>query len=653
MIKPRPLAETPAARSAAAPGRVDGPVARDPRERPGQLRELIAHQHGQPFLDGVHPADRERVAAALSAVSADASRLDEEFRLVGPGGEIRWVRARDCEVRDEQSGRVRTARIAEDVTDQRLSRDALDARLIDAQKLEAVAQLASGAARDFNDRLSVIMGNSDLMIQALSPDHPAYANAVEIQRAAEHAARLTRLLLIFSRRQAAQFGVLDLNDLVHRVDALLRNLIDDRIEMSVTCGARVGRILADAGYIEQVLINMVVNARHAMPSGGRLAISTSDVSVDAGQAAAHPGGRAGDFVRLTVTDTGAGMTEPIRAHLFDGSSAPHSSGLGLAVCHAIVTQVGGHIDVQSAPGAGATFHVYFPVADAPRASSTSAADQAPPRGTETVLVVDDEAGVRRLTCAMLAAQGYSVLSAVDGLDGLRVAREHRGAAIGLVVADIVMPQMGGQVMAEWLHSADAGLKVLFTSGYSDQAIAKRGVLDPGVAFLSKPYTRAAIALKVREALDAPVDAGRAVPCASGTGIDLAGPTPLPVPCSSALPPRRHAPGGETVLFVESDPTLREIAAELLRRQGYVVLTAADEPGAISVVEQHGSNRIDLLITDLPTPDVDGGALRRRIDARQPDTKTLFLSASGDDAALLKKPFTPNGLATSVRQALDQ
>jgi two-component system, cell cycle sensor histidine kinase and response regulator CckA len=639
MAEPRLLNDVPVVRPAADPRPVDGPVAGESRDRRGQLRELMAYENGRPFLDSVHPADRARVAAALGAAgSGDASGLDAEFRLVGAGGDVRRVRARSCRVRDEPSGVARIARIAEDVTDDRADRDALDARLIDAQKLQAVAQLASGAAREFNDRLSVIMGNSDLMMQALSPDHPAYANAVEIQRAAEGAARLTRQLLIFSRRQAAQFGVLDINEVVRRMDGLLRSLIDDRIEMTVTCGARVGRVVADAASLEQVLVNLVVNARQAMPHGGRLAISTSDITIDPAHAAAHEGGIRGAFVRLSVSDTGSGMSEQIRPHLFDATAAdPHFTGLGLAACQAIVTQVGGHIDVETAPDGGAAFHVSFPPAASGDPAAESAADQAPPRGTETVLVVEDEPGLRRLACAMLAAQGYSVLSAVDGLDGLRVAREHRGAVIRLVVTDIVMPHMDGNVMAEWLQSGRPDLKVLLISGYSDQAIARRGVIGAGVAFLSKPFTRATIAHKVRAVLDAPAhpdDARRRI-TASHDGD--------PVPLSRS----------ETVLLVEHDATLRELAADLLRGHGYIVLTAADRTGALSVVDQDGRARIDLLITDLPTPDADGRALTDWIHALLPENKTLFVSASGDDPAQLRKPMTPSGLSAGVRAALNR
>ena len=288
---------------------------------------------------------------------------------------------------------------------------------------------------------------------------------------------------------------------------ILKRLIDENIELTVNQGKDLGLVEADSGYIGQILMNLVVNARDAMPQGGKLVIETRHVTLDQSSAPQHPGVPSGDYVVMTVSDTGTGMTNEVKARIFEPffTTKPKSkgTGLGLATCQTIVKQCGGRIEVQSEAGRGTSFHVYFPrlaqTAVTPSADASKAGP--PPRGTETLLLVEDEPSVRHLAANMLQSLGYHVLSASNGQDGLHVARNHQGGPIHLVITDVIMPRMGGEVMAEWLKATFPDLKILFTSGYTDDAIAHHGVLESGVYFLPKPYTRSTLARKAREILD--------------------------------------------------------------------------------------------------------------------------------------------------------
>jgi PAS domain S-box-containing protein len=395
-------------------------------------------------------------------------------------------------------------------------REKLEAQFIEAQKMEVVGHLASGVAHDFNNILAVIVGYSDLAMQALGPKDPLRKHLGEIRHATERAAGLTRQLLIFSRKQTVLPVVLDLNDVVKDLKKMLRRLIDENIELTIVPGKQTGRVKADSGYVGQVLMNLVVNARDAMPNGGKLTIATNNVTLDENYARTHTGAipglpaeasaKAGDYVMLSVSDTGTGMTEEVKARLFEAffTTKPKGkgTGLGLATCQTIVQQSGGHIGVYSEVGKGTTFKIYFPRVEQPMDISTKPGETSPlPRGTETLLLVEDEPAVRHLATRVLEAQGYNVLRANNGQDALHVAREHKGSPIRLVVTDVIMPLMGGKVMAEWLKTTYPDLKILFTSGYTDDAIAQHGVFDAGVEFLPKPYTPASLSCKVREMLD--------------------------------------------------------------------------------------------------------------------------------------------------------
>jgi two-component system cell cycle sensor histidine kinase/response regulator CckA len=390
--------------------------------------------------------------------------------------------------------------------EERAERGRLEAQFVEAQKMEVIGQLAGGVAHDFNNILAVIMCYSDLMLEDLGPDDPLRKHAEEIRHASERAAGLTRQLLVFSRNETVQPVVLDLNDVVNDLDKMLRRLINENIEMTIAPGKQTGRVKADAGYVGQVLMNLVVNARDAMPNGGKLTIATDNVALDENYAQTHIGAVPGDYVMISVSDTGTGMTDDIKAHLFEPffTTKPvgKGTGLGLATCRTIVQQSGGHIGVYTEVGKGTTFRIYFPQVEQSLDIATRPIQAGPlTRGTETLLVVEDDPFVRHLARGILEGQGYEVLSASNGQDALHAARDHKGSPIRLVVTDVVMPVMSGNVMAEWLKITYPDLKVLFTSGYTDGAITHYGVLGAGVEFLHKPYTPAILAGKVRELLD--------------------------------------------------------------------------------------------------------------------------------------------------------
>ncbi len=396
-------------------------------------------------------------------------------------------------------------RAMQDVAD-RAERGRLEAQFIEAQKMEVVGHLASGVAHDFNNILAVIMGYSDLILSELEPDSPLRKYTDEIRHASERAAGLTRQLLVFSRKQTVQPVVLDLNDVIKDLDKMLRRLVDENITLTIVSSKVIGRIKADSGYVGQVLMNLVVNARDAMPNGGKLAIATENVTFDKQNAHICAGLIPGDYVMLSVSDTGTGMTEEVKKRLFEAffttKPSGKGTGLGLATCQTIVQQCNGHIAVQSELGKGTTFKIYFPRVEQAIDMSAQTVDRSPiPRGTETLLLVEDDPSVRHLACSILETQGYRVLRANNGQDALHVAQEHKGSPIRLVVTDVIMPVMSGKVMAEWLKTTYPDLKILFTSGYTDEAIAQHGVLEPGVALLSKPYTPATLARKVRAMLD--------------------------------------------------------------------------------------------------------------------------------------------------------
>jgi PAS domain S-box-containing protein len=465
-----------------------------------------AHRHfgwapgdllGQPFLHLVHPDD----VAALRARFEESRRrpgvpVSAEGRVRHADGTYRTIEGVAVNHLHEPAVRAVVVN-ARDVTDRRVLED----QLRQVQKMEAVGRLAGGIAHDFNNLLTAILGYCNLLIEDLPPGSDMRADVEEIRKAGDRAAALTRQLLAFSRRQMLQPQPLDVGVLVAQMEKMVKRLAGGDIELTLTLDAGVPNVKADPASIEQVVINLVVNARDAMPAGGRLTIATSVEDLDESFAALHPGVIAGRYVRLAVSDTGAGMDAATRARIFEPffttKEQGKGSGLGLATVYGLVKQSGGYIWVDSAPGEGSVFKVFFPAMDQEADAAQQARSDA--SGSETVLLVEDEDTVRALACEVLRRNGYAVLEARQSLEALRLVERHQ-ESIDLIVTDIVMSHMTGRDLAERIREGRPSMKVLFISGYVDHVSVQRE-LASGVPFLQKPFTPDAFARKVRDVLD--------------------------------------------------------------------------------------------------------------------------------------------------------
>jgi PAS domain S-box-containing protein len=452
------------------------------------------------WLAAVHPDDRANLAAGRGSVASGESVTDV-YRILRPDGAIRWVRSRSFPVRDAAGEVYRMVGVAEDITEMRQ----VEARFAQAQKMDAIGRLAGGVAHDFNNLLTVILGEADQLKESVLPGTAGSASVLEIQYAGERAAALTRQLLAFSRRQLVEPTVFDLTETVTGMSNMCRRLIGEDIELITRLAADTWNARADSGQIEQVLANLVVNARDAMPNGGQLTIRTANVTLDAERAEAMLEIKPGDYVSMTVSDTGMGMTEGVRARLFEPffttKEAGKGTGLGLATCYGIVKQAEGHMAVYSEPGLGTTVTVYLPRGFAATTPAKAAEPVVLPRGTETILLVEDEPAVRRVAVRLLTAQGYQLLEAENGIEAARISAGHEGD-IHLLLTDVVLPGMGGREIAEQTRVQRPDIKVLFASGYTDDVILQHRLLHRDVALLQKPFSRESIARKVREVLDA-------------------------------------------------------------------------------------------------------------------------------------------------------
>ena len=384
------------------------------------------------------------------------------------------------------------------------TRDSLnESEKLQSQKMEAVGRLAGGVAHDFNNLLAVITGYSDLLLESLGPSDLNRSKIEQIKQAANSAASLTRQLLMFSRQQVIQPVILDINQILGNTEKMLRRLIKENIEFTVELGPNLDRVNADPGQIEQVIVNLVVNARDALPNGGKLRIQTSNVRLDKDSVHAGAGSLPGRFVLLEVTDTGRGMDQQTQAHIFEPffttKAVGKGTGLGLATVYGIVKQSNGHIEVRSTLGHGSSFMIYLPAVEQAKANHQSGEDTPNPAFSgETVLVVEDARPLRDLICQALSELGCTVLSARDGQEALRMVKE-KESAIDLLLTDVIMPGMNGPALAKEIRSLRPGTKILYMTGYSGEFV-RADMLIPGVSLIQKPFTPADLGRKISKML---------------------------------------------------------------------------------------------------------------------------------------------------------
>ena len=450
------------------------------------------------------PAEDHPLVHAAEEKSSRGEPFQAEYRITRKDGKVIWISDNAVVVRGSDSHPVMEGLIV-DITERKL----LETQLHQSRRMEAVGRLAGGIAHDFNNLLTIIKGYGELALNRPGTPPEIAADVQQIGNAAERASNLVRQLLAFGRRQVLRPKSLDLNAIVVGMDKLLSRLMGADIQMTTTCSANIGTVKADPAQIEQVIMNLVVNARDAMPNGGKLRIETANVELDDHYAREHVSVKPGPFVMLAVSDTGIGMDSETQAHVFEPfytTKGGRGTGLGLSTVYGIVKQSGGYIWVYSEPGAGTTFKVYLPlVAGEVEAASPASPESADRQGNETILLVEDEEAVRELARTILEEQGYSVLAAESAPHAEQLAAD-RTNEIQLLLTDVVMPGIGGRELARRITARNGRIQVLYMSGYTDNIIAQGGVLEAGVAFLQKPFTPRVLRQKVREALDRAVPA---------------------------------------------------------------------------------------------------------------------------------------------------
>jgi PAS domain S-box-containing protein len=456
----------------------------------------------------VHDEDRERMREVFARLAQEGG-FDEEYRIVRPDGDVRWIHDRAFPVRDAAGRLERVVGIAEDVTahhEAETRRRELEEQLRQSQKMEAIGRLAGGVAHDFNNMLNVILGHANLGLRRTDRPERLASSLREILAAAERSRDLTRQLLAFSRRQTIAPRVLDLNVSIRDFESLLRRLIGEDVALDFAAGRGLWHVSMDPSQLDQTLTNLAVNARDAMSFGGLLTIETRNVVIDEAYCASHPDARAGEFVMIAVSDTGRGMDRATLDRAFEPffTTKPEGegTGLGLSTVYGVARQNGGSVNLYSEPGRGTTVRVYLPRHEGPQEARAEAAAVPLRRGAERILLVEDEAALLALTEELLTELGYEVLAAEGPLEAIALAAQPE-PPLDLLLTDVIMPSMNGKELAERVRALRPGIRVLYTSGYTADAIAHRGMLEPGIDFLEKPFTLDALAAKIREALERP------------------------------------------------------------------------------------------------------------------------------------------------------
>jgi PAS domain S-box-containing protein len=557
----------------------------------------------------VHPDDIGRVDRAHAEHIYENKRFRVELRMRKKNGDWCWILSRGTVVQRDGEGRaVRMIGTHMDITEQKLAeaeKARLQEQLLQSQKLESVGRLAGGIAHDFNNLLTVINGYSDLLLRELAQDDPHREIITDIRTVGLRAARLTRQLLAFSRKQILHPQPLIIDTTIHNLRHMIARLLGEDVQLKMMLNAADAAIFADPGQFDQILMNLVVNARDAMPGGGTLTIETKETSMDEpGQAEGSPR----SWVAVAARDTGVGMDEATQRHLFEPyfttKETGKGSGLGLSTIHGIIAQSGGHVQVESAPGTGTTFRIYLPKMERPISLPESV--EVTPRlfGTETVLAVEDEPEVRAYIVAALKVYGYRVLTAENGQAALMVV-EREGEAIDLVLTDVVMPNMSGRDLAARLAQLRPSLKVLYMSGYSYDIVARQGILEDGLALVEKPFSPEQLAQKVREVL---------------------GPSKL-----------------LSRVLVSADGEVRSQLGLLLSREGYEVVGAAGSrlPG-----EEKQAHHVDLIITELPTAEQQAIETVRTLRKQMPGAAIIaILEASGARFLEMERLIAADGAMT--------
>ncbi|MFN4258179.1 MAG: response regulator [Gemmataceae bacterium] len=471
-------------------------LGRQPDESSGTIADVLSL---------LFPPDRAWITQKVEALRLEPRHKDHfdiEARVQRPDGELVWLASKGRIFRDEAGEAVRIVGVGMDVSQRRR----LQEQLLQVQKMEAFGQLAGGVAHDFNNLLTIVIGYSEILLESISADNPCREPIVEIRNAADRAAALIRQLLALSRKQILAPQELNLNNLVSDTEKLLRRYIGKDIRLIMRLAPDLGLVMADPNQMRQVLVNLAMNARDAMPQGGDLVLETRNVDLDETYCRLHPEVRPGAFVQLTVRDSGCGMDADVKAHIFEPffttKEVGKGNGLGMATVYGIIKQSDGAITVESEPGHGTTFHIYLPQLHRPDPREQANVMQSPTfSGTETILLVEDEPGIRELTRVALAAHGYTVLEAGNGPEALTVV-QHYQETIHLLLTDVIMPRMNGRELADALLQQRPDLKVIFMSGYTDDAVVRYGLNAFGAHFLQKPFTPMALLRLLREVLDA-------------------------------------------------------------------------------------------------------------------------------------------------------
>jgi two-component system cell cycle sensor histidine kinase/response regulator CckA len=467
-------------------------------KHPEEMMSEVSNIQKQIYID---PTLRERFKQEIESAGVVRGL---EYQARRRDGSPLWVSESARSVRGADGTVCRYEGFIEDIN----PRKRFEAQLFQSQKMETVGKLAGGIAHEFNSILTAIIGQSELLRTDLPAECPLTRNVMEISRAAGRAATLTRQLLAYGRRQILQPETLDLNRVIASMEGTIHHLMGGDVETHIVPAAGLHAVKVDAGQIEQVIMNMAINARDAMPNGGKLTLETANVSFESESVGRYPELKAGDYVMLAITDTGAGISDEVKARLFEPffstKGVGQGTGLGLSTCYGIVKQSGGHISVYSEVGRGATFKIYLPqVQQEARIPVQRIESKELPRGAETILLVEDDPALREMASTLLRRLGYTVWAAANGIEALSLKQQRNVGHIDLLFTDVVMPHMSGKELADRVESLYPHTRILFTSAYTESAIVHQGVLNKGVALLQKPFTPSALANKLREVLDQP------------------------------------------------------------------------------------------------------------------------------------------------------